>query len=185
MRTQFNRTLASSQPRSQATGRSKMPNRHWRAPIDTGAHESTHRRARTDTGWGRIGPPGRDGGTGSPARRASQFTPHDGNPPLEKTALRTGVNGHLVASADRPPTMPIPETKNQTKVRRPTSMSEPMALGGSGHTGGQKESQKNHFGAVEPSPIVTSTRPAKTHNRITTTPYVAPSPALIIPWSCV
>jgi len=26
-----------------------MLNRHWRAPIDTGAHESTRRRARIDT----------------------------------------------------------------------------------------------------------------------------------------
>ena len=60
-----------------------------------------------------------------------------------------------------------------------------MALGGSGPTGGQKESQKNRFGAAEVGPTATSTRPAKTHNRITTTPYVAPSSALIVPWSCV
>ena len=184
MQIQFNGTVASSQPRLQTAGRHKRTNREKRVPINTGAHESARRRARTDTGRGRIGPPSRDGGAGSPASRASQSTPHYGNPTLAPTPLRTGVNGHLVASADMPPTMPAPETKNQKKVRWPTSMREPMSLGGPA-SGGQKESQKNHFGTAEVRPTATSTRPAKTHNRRTTEPYSMPSSALIIPWSCV
>ena len=59
------------------------------------------------------------------------------------------------------------------------------AVGGLGASGGQKESQKNRFGAAEPSPTVTSLRPAVTHNRRTIAPYSMPLPALIIPWSCV
>ena len=148
-------TLSHAPPAHQAAGSHKMPNRHTartnrrarahqstrsRARIDApactnrraGVHESTHRRARTDTGRGRIGPPGRDGGTGSRESRASQFARHHGNLPLENTTLRTGANGHLIASADMPPTMPIPETETQKKVRWPTSMREPTPLGALG-----------------------------------------------------
>jgi hypothetical protein len=64
-----------------------------------------------------------------------------------------------------------------------TTKGRPMLMNGLG--GGQKESQKNRFGAAEVRPTATPTRPVETHNRRTTTPYVAPSSALIIPWSCV
>jgi hypothetical protein len=157
--------------RLQATGGGKMTNRHRRAPIDT---------------WrGRIGPPGRDGGTGSPASRAAQFAPQHGNPPLENTTLRTGANGHLFASADMPPTMPAPETKNQKKVRWPTSMREPMPLGGSGPRVVRKKVRRITSARRNPAPTVTSLRPAITHNRRAIEPYSTPSSALIIPWSCV
>ena len=80
---------------------------------------------------------------------------------------------------------PLPKRKIRKKVRRPTSMSETTSLGGLGPTGGQKESQKNHFGAAELRPTAAALISVITHNRRTTEPYVALSSALIIPWSCV
>ena len=101
--------------------------------IDTGAHELT-------LGWDesgpRVGPPGRDGRAGSPASRAAQFAPQYGNPPLAPTPLRTGVNGHLVACADMPPTMPNPESETQKNSRWVRSNSFGAALGGPAYPGG-------------------------------------------------
>ena len=153
-----------STPRLQANGGETMTNRHMA---------------------GTKRPPGRDGGTGSRVSRAAQFTPHHGNAPLAPTTVRTGVHGRFIASADRPPTMPIPDTETQTKVRWPTSMREPTSLGGSGASGGQKESQKNRIGAAEHRPTTPCSDSAITHNRRLTKAYSTPSSALIIPWSCV
>ena len=51
--------------------------------------------------------------------------------------------------------------------------------------GGQKESQKNRFGAVDLRPTAAAPISVITHDRRTTEPYSTPSSALITPWSCV
>jgi hypothetical protein len=145
-----------------------------------------HETGRTRANWGAIPQPGRPGEAGRDYRRIQPLKPplSTGIHPQAHSASR--VARALNPSPDRPPSMPTPETETQKKVRWPTSMGEPTPLGAiRGPTGGQKESQKNHFGEAELSPTVTSPRPAITHNRRTIEPYVAPSSALIIPWPCV
>jgi hypothetical protein len=102
-----------------------------------------------------------------------------GRTPQKDESGKTRTNRHRRARIDTGAHESTPARTNRHRRARID------AVGGLGASGGQKESQKNRFGAAELRPTATSTRPAKTHNRRTTEPYSTPSSALIIPWSCV
>ena len=128
MQTQFNRTLASSQPRLQAADGHKMPNREKRAPIDTGAHELTRRGDESGSHY----PAGSGRGDRITGELGLSIHPSARDSTPRKYYFTNRASRPLNPSADRPATMPAPETENQKKVLWPTSMSEPTSLGGLG-----------------------------------------------------